>query len=731
MVHPLRRRILLLAAASVAALVAAAPCAGRGIGGFLREWAICAPLDGTRLDAPTLGADFAAYPGLFAAGRVWVPVQTELEGKLDLQALYPKAATGTALLHTYFEIPADGTYHLRIGSDDAVRVEIDGRVVHSNDTKRSWAPDQDNVKVALARGWHRMLVRVTNCIGYWAMSVRVATEKDLPIDVNHQASVPPALENSCRLDEPMTMGERAEAARYLAAQVDELQAELEAALPRLAQMPEGYVTFAEYEGARNLGQKFFEAMAAFLREATDETWDETSVAEARSAAVAAARGFSEVLAQETDRMTSALARGHAIWETLGGDSLTRRQVAAATLQVADLLARARRLAARIETERLLMARFENDIRNWRQRDMAVRVVDAEGAPLAGAEVEIVQTGHDFLFGCNLFAFRRWDSDRRNSLYEKRFRALFNMATVPLYWSATERQRGHPDFGAADAAIRWCREQQIQVRGHPLLWQDTVPRWVEELPPDEIRRAVQAHLRETIDRYRDAVDWWDVIQQPAPPPRVGPVTFDPAEIVRWAADAKPRGRLLVNGDDPGPLADVTRRMRGGPKLDGLGLQAHQHQGAWTVDIVRRVLDAAAGGDVPLHVSAVTILGSPENEAEQAEAVRHFYTAAFAHPKVASITWWDLSDQFAWRNAPAGLLRADLSTKPAYQVLDRLLNHLWRTDAMGRSADDGKVTVRAFFGQYRITARQGRRKATAEFHLSREGPADVEIVLAPAK
>jgi hypothetical protein len=270
-----------------------------------------------------------------------------------------------------------------------------------------------------------------------------------------------------------------------------------------------------------------------------------------------------------------------------------------------------------------------------------------------------------------------------------------------------------------------------VRGHPLLWQDTVPRWVEELPPDEIRRAVQAHLRETIDRYRDAVDWWDVIQQPAPPPRVGPVTFDPAEIVRWAADAKPRGRLLVNGDDPGPLADVTRRMRGGPKLDGLGLQAHQHQGAWTVDIVRRVLDAAAGGDVPLHVSAVTILGSPENEAEQAEAVRHFYTAAFAHPKVASITWWDLSDQFAWRNAPAGLLRADLSTKPAYQVLDRLLNHLWRTDAMGRSADDGKVTVRAFFGQYRITARQGRRKATAEFHLSREGPADVEIVLAPAK
>jgi len=52
-------------------------------------------------------------------------------------------------------------------------------------------------------------------------------------------------------------------------------------------------------------------------------------------------------------------------------------------------------------------------------------------------------------------------------------------------------------------------------------------------------------------------------------------------------------------------------------------------------------------------------------------------------VASITWWDLSDRFAWQNAPAGLVRADLSPKPAYRVLDRLINHLWRTDAAGRT------------------------------------------------
>jgi GH35 family endo-1,4-beta-xylanase len=730
MAHRAYRVLLEIGLAALAALVAAVPCAARGTGGFLRDWSICGPIDDTRLDAPVLPSDFAAYPGLFAAEHVWVPATAEADGKLDLQALYPKASSGTAAVHTFFEVPADGTYRLRIGSDDAVRVEVDGRAVHVNQARRAWRPDQDNVKVFLEKGWHRMLVRVVNFSGAWAVSVRVADEKDQPIEVNHQASVPAGQEKACGLDQPMALGERAAAARFLGAQVDALQAELEAALPRLAQMPEGYVTFAEYEGARNLGQKFFEAIATFWREATDETWDETGVGEARAAAIAAARGFSEVLAQETDRMTAALVRGHGIWETLGGDALSRRQFAAATLQIAQLLTQTRQLAARIETERLLMARFENDIRNWRQRDLVIRVIDCDGNPLGDAQVEILQTGHDFLFGCNLFAFRRWESRRNNSLYEKRFRDLFNAATVPMYWSVMERQRGRPDFGPADEAVRWCRDQHIQVKGHPLLWQDTVPRWVEEMKADEISPAVQAHVRQVADRYRDLVDWWDVVQNPAPTPKIGPVQIDPIEAVRWAAETRPRGRLLVNGDDPQSLAGLARRMRSGAtRLDGVGIQAHQHEGAWTLDMIRQTLDAAAAGGLPVHVSAVTILGGPEDEAAQAEAVRHFYTAAFAHPKVASITWWDLSDQFAWRNAPAGLVRADLSPKPAYQVLDRLLNHLWRTDAAGRTGDDGRIAVRAFLGRYKITAQHGRRKALVEFRLGGEGPAEVEIVLPP--
>ncbi|MBE3070297.1 MAG: hypothetical protein IMZ66_08680, partial [Planctomycetes bacterium] len=67
----------------------------------------------------------------------------------------------------------------------------------------------------------------------------------------------------------------------------------------------------------------------------------------------------------------------------------------------------------------------------------------------------------------------------------------------------------------------------------------------------------------------------------------------------------------------------------------------------------------------------------------------------------------------------------------RTLDRLINHLWRTDAAGRTGEDGKVAVRAFFGRYRVTATQGKRKVVTELHIARDGPAEFDVILQPAK
>jgi len=728
--HRIRPSALVVAlAAALAAGLAARPCAARGTGGFLRDWLLCAPLEGTALGSPPLAPDFVPYPGLFALGTVWLPVEADEDGQVDLRRLFPsEPQAGTALLATFFEAPAAGVYTLRIGSDDAVRVEVDGHVVHSNDVRRGWSADQDTVRVPLERGWHRMLVRVVEYGGAWGVSVRVADDKDQPIDLPHQAAVPKALEAACRFDEGAVLEERAEVAVHLARKVADLLRDLEGIQQRLASAPEGYVTFTEYEGARNLGLRFFRSMAALWREASQDTWNEEDVHAAREAAAGAAQGFSDVLAEETRQVAAAIEDGRRIWEKLGGEELSRRELAADTLLVAGALERTRRLALGVEKDRLRMARLENDIRNWRQREFTLHVVDAEGVPVEDARVEVVQTRHDFLFGCNAFALGLWGNERQNRLYEERFLGLFNLAVVPVYWSTIEEQRGRPDFAAPDAIVRWAQAHGVQVKATPLVWREAVPRWVDDLPPDQARAALKDHVRRVVERYRDAVDFWDVVSQPAAEMKIGPATIEPADALRWAAGVEPRGRLMLNLDQPEAAGPIVERIAAkGSRVDALGLQAHQHEGIWPIDLLEHRIAQAAAARRPVQVSEVTLPGAEENEREQADAVRRLYTVAFASRDVAGVVWWDLSDRFAWRNAPAGLLRANLSRKPAYRALDHLINHLWRTDAAGRTGEDGKLTVRAFFGRHRVTVRTQDRETSAEVHLGQDGPATVEVVM----
>jgi hypothetical protein len=49
-----------------------------------------------------------------------------------------------------------------VGSDDTVRVWINGKQVHEYATPRSAKPDDDKVPVHLDAGWNKVLVKVVN-----------------------------------------------------------------------------------------------------------------------------------------------------------------------------------------------------------------------------------------------------------------------------------------------------------------------------------------------------------------------------------------------------------------------------------------------------------------------------------------------------------------------------------------------------------------------------------------
>ena len=121
----------------------------------------------------------------------------------------------------------------------------------------------------------------------------------------------------------------------------------------------------------------------------------------------------------------------------------------------------------------LLAGADARIEQCRKADATVAVVDAAGKPVIGATIDVRQTRHAFLFGCNIFAWGKLPDDREEA-YRQRFAELLNYATLPFYWSMYEPQRGNPMHAHTEEVARWCRSHGISTKGHPLAWNHADP-----------------------------------------------------------------------------------------------------------------------------------------------------------------------------------------------------------------------------------------------------------------
>ena len=76
-------------------------------------------------------------------------------------------------------------------------------------------------------------------------------------------------------------------------------------------------------------------------------------------------------------------------------------------------------------------------------------------------------------------------------------------------------------------------------------------------------------------------------------------------------------------------------------------------------------------------------------------------SLSHPLVEAITTWDFKDG-AWLNAPSGFLRKDLSKKPSYDMLKKIVKDEWWTDTTVKTDENGRVNFSGFKGEYKLTA-----------------------------
>ena len=375
---------------------------------------------------------------------------------------------------------------------------------------------------------------------------------------------------------------------------------------------------------------------------------------------------------------------------------------------------------------------------------SITVKDQNEKPLANQSVTITQTNHKFLFGTAAFdtvplangeytgaALEKAEQLAQNLLQ------LCNAATLPFYWGLFEPQRGASHTEPLKRAARWCLDHNLNTKGHPLCWHTMTANWLLQLDNAAILQAQKDRIKREVNDFRGLIDMWDVINEAV----IMPI-FDKYDngitrickhngriqtiktVFETTRAENPSAVLLINDFETSPAYDILIEgcLEAGIKFDVIGIQSHMHQGWWGLEKTHEILERFSRFNLPIHFTETTLVSgqlmppeivdlndyqvadwpsTPDGEERQAREVIQHYETLFSHPLVEGITWWDLQDG-NWLNAPAGLIRRDGTTKPAYDELLKRVKGEWWLPATQMTTDaSGLLQLSAFAGDYEIS------------------------------
>lgn len=371
----------------------------------------------------------------------------------------------------------------------------------------------------------------------------------------------------------------------------------------------------------------------------------------------------------------------------------------------------------------------------------VEVRSGDG-PVADAEVRVEQVRHAFGFGnigFELLDHANGVGTEGDDELARLWLDAFDLAILPFYWADFEPAEGQPRTERLRRAAEWFAGHDVRLKGHPLVWHTLAPEWLLGRPLEDVAARVASRVHREVRDFADLLGTWDLVNEAVIAP-----TFDNGDnaitplaaerggagLLAFAAEqaraANPGVALHVNDFDLSERYEqlIEEVLALGVPVAGIGLQTHMHQGYRGEE---RALEAAgrfARFGIPLHFTETTLLSgdlmppdvvdlndyvradwpsTPEGEARQADELERHYRTLFAHPAVASITYWGMADRGAWLGAPAGLVRLDGTPKPGYFTLRDLIRREWWTPpATLRTDAAGRLTVSGVKGRYRLTA-----------------------------
>jgi GH35 family endo-1,4-beta-xylanase len=409
------------------------------------------------------------------------------------------------------------------------------------------------------------------------------------------------------------------------------------------------------------------------------------------------------------------------------------------------------------------------IDSLRRRDVDLCLLDRQGRPLAGREVQVVQTDSDFLWG---FCGWRWlaamaDGSFHRPPFEHRrrlFAELFNSINLMHYWAekhctdapTSEEYQGCPTYDVLDRMVDWAVAHGLTPKGHPLYWPvpKALPDWLGKYDYQTRRRFLEVRIRTIAARFRGRIRLYDAVNEMMWEPTmlhtaerhwphiepVEAIADEAADVLQWARQEDPDARYTLNeyglrAGDPTPIpyvandgTTVTRASqlerfiamgrclvdRGTPP-DAMGLQTPA--GDWNDhDLEVATYDAVGTRTgLPVHITEMRPgeerlekAGMPPDEAAAmlAEYLENTFVCAFGNGHVEAYYLWSDCRLIGGR----GGHNDGRFPTVVYERLHSLLRRQWRTNETLRTDADGRVRFRGFTGRYQLRVRRPGGQAT---------------------
>nr|WMX25209.1 endo-1,4-beta-xylanase [uncultured bacterium] len=429
-----------------------------------------------------------------------------------------------------------------------------------------------------------------------------------------------------------------------------------------------------------------------------------------------------------------------------------------------------------EQKEFLEEKISSGIDKYRKGYGNIVVKDKRGNPVSNIKIKLKQKTHEFKFGANLFMLDELETDEKNQIYKKCFADVFNMATLPFYWEATEPGRGKTRYDknsekiyrrpAIDLCIEFCEKHGIEPREHALAYERFFPKWLYDASVSEIKLALEKRFSEISERYKDKIPTIEVTNEMAHPE--GKTAFyNEPDFVEWcfktAEKYFPSNQLVINEwtrdswEDNGRATDkyysyIEANKLKGARIDAIGLQYHIHRREeveyertrllYNPEALYKRMDLYSNFGLPLQITEVTVPAysyGEEGEKMQAEIIEMLYSIWFSHPNVEQIIYWNTVDGYAhlWDPDPVkikesqgnmtigenyyygGLLRYDMTPKPAYFTIKNLIQEKWHTEEKLITNASGEAKFKGFYGKYDVEIKMGEKTITKEINLTKKG------------